>query len=565
MKTKRIRIALAQINPVVGDLRGNASKIMEFIRRGEEKGADIIAFPELAITGYPPEDLLLKRGFIRDNLKVLKEIVKKVSNSIVILGFVNAEKERIYNSACVIQKKAIKGIYSKIHLPNYGVFDEKRYFTAGGEINIFEIGKEIAFGVNICEDIWVEEGPSKIQAKMGAGLIINISASPYHAGKEGERIKMLKKRARDTGAFISYVNLVGGQDELVFDGGSVIISPEGRMLACAKMFEEDLLLHDILLEKRKTKERAIKLETVPEREKPPLEKRERIRMEIEEEIYRALLLGVSDYVKKNGFEKVVLGLSGGIDSALTAVIATDALGRDNVVALSMPSRYSSEETKRDAQKLAENLGIKLITVPIDGIFETYLRTLEVHFGGLPPDITEENLQARIRGNILMAFSNKFGWLVLNTGNKSELSTGYCTLYGDMVGGFGVLKDVPKTMVYRLAEWRNRKEGGKLIPETIFTRPPTAELKPDQKDQDTLPPYEVLDVIIKKYVEEDRDFKEIINSTGFNPELVKEVIGRIDRNEYKRRQSPPGVKITHRAFGKDRRVPITNRYMEGCKQ
>jgi NAD+ synthase (glutamine-hydrolysing) len=560
-----LRIALAQINPTVGDLSGNTKKISSFIKHTQEFKADIVIFPELAICGYPPEDLLLKEYFVRDNLKALDSLVEEVHGIIAIIGFVDQDRQRnLYNAAGVIHNAKIKGVYRKVELPNYGVFDEKRYFQPGADACVFMLGN-VLFGVNICEDIWKAKGIARLQAERGARLIINISASPYHRGKVSLRKRILTEQAKETDAFICYCNLVGGQDELVFDGGSLILNPEAEEVAVGKQFEEDLLVADLVI---RGKQRAksgyknyVKINGIKKTKKPGLSQKEITRLDSAAEIYYALVLGTRDYIRKNGFQKAVIGLSGGIDSCLTAVIACDAIGNNNVIGISMPSRYSSPETKADAKILANNLSIKFITVSIDNIFAMYLLLLEKEFIGLGHDATEENLQARIRGNILMAFSNKFGWIVLTTGNKSETSVGYCTLYGDMAGGFAVIKDVPKTLVYELARFRNEKENKRLIPESVFAREPSAELKLGQKDQDTLPPYATLDVILKKYIEENKDFTDIISSGRFNPEIVKSIIRMVDRNEYKRRQGPPGIKITPKAFGKDRRFPITNRYKE----
>jgi len=553
-----LRIALAQINCTVGDLESNFKKIKDYIQKAEEFGTDIIAFPELALTGYPPEDLLLKPKFIDDNLENLKELVKVVNNIVVIVGFVDKKGKDIYNAATIIYQKKIMGVYHKTLLPNYGVFDEKRYFRAGDELGVFGFGQCI-FGVNICEDIWHKDGPIRLQAKTGARLIFNINASPYYTGKIKEREKITQAQAKSNRAFIAYTNLVGGQDELIFDGQSMVVDNKGKIIARAGAFKEDLLVRDLDIPASsiKTSRRIITItKEIPHKNKIWLSRKEAKPLEPVAEIYQALLLGLKDYVSKNGFQKVVIGLSGGIDSSLVATLAADALGKDNVIGIFMPSRYSSSESETDARLLAQNLGIKFITISIEQIYKIYLMVLESPFFGLERDITEENLQARIRGNILMAFSNKFGWLVLTTGNKSEMSTGYATLYGDMAGGFAVIKDVPKTLVYKLAKYRNSLRS--VIPERVLTKEPTAELKPNQKDRDTLPAYETLDPILKAYIEEDKDLKEITH-LGFDSETVKRVLAMVDTSEYKRRQSPPGIKITPKAFGRDRRMPITNRY------
>ncbi len=558
-----MRIALAQINTVVGDFKGNSSKIGRFIKQAQKLKADIITFPELAICGYPPEDLLLKEHFVKDNLKSLNSLVKKVSSIVVVVGFVDRDKKgHLYNAAAIISKGKIKGICHKTRLPNYGVFDERRYFKPGKKSPLFVIN-QIVFGVNICEDIWEPGGVAGLQADKGAQLIINISASPYYAGKESLRKKILIRQAKGTGAYLCYNNLVGGQDELVFDGDSVIFDFAGKEIIRGKQFEEDLIVADLPVKKTADKIKGknyIKISVPENSKKPVLQQRKVKKLKEINKIYSALVLGTRDYIRKNGFQKVVVGLSGGIDSALTAVIAGDAIGKENVVGISMPSPYSSAETQKDARILAKNLGIRLITISIEKIFNVYLGALQKEFSGLKNDVTEENLQARIRANILMAFSNKFNWLVLTTGNKSETSVGYCTLYGDMAGGFAVIKDVPKMMVYRLAEFANEKENEIVIPESILVREPSAELRENQKDRDSLPPYTILDEIIKGYVEEDKSSQKI-TTNKISIGTARKIIRMIDKNEYKRRQSSPGIKITSKAFGKDRRFPITNRYKE----
>ncbi|MFH1897918.1 MAG: NAD+ synthase [Candidatus Desantisbacteria bacterium] len=586
-----LRIGMAQINPIVGDLNGNGQKIIEYILRAKEKGIDILSFPEMAVCGYPPEDLVFKPHFVKNNIETLHRIIKYTDDITVIVGFVDKDEEgNIYNAAGICQNQKLVNVYHKMNLPNYGVFDEKRHFTPGKKPLVFTIDETI-IGVNICEDIWIQDGPTAFQANIGnAEIILNISASPYHVGNGKLREEILAKQAADNGIMIYYNNLVGGQDELVFDGGSMVINQQGKVIACGRQFEEDLIIVDPLakaggenplLRGVDTTADGVCFSGVGAGPAPAL-----CGMQ---EIYQALVLGTHDYVHKNGFTRVVIGLSGGIDSAIVAAIATDALGTENVVGVSMPSQYSSPETQQDAQRLAENLGIEFHIVPIIGIFEIYLKSMSQEFAGLHSDVTEENLQARIRGNIIMAFSNKFGWLVLTTGNKSEIAVGYCTLYGDMAGGFAVIKDVPKTLIYRLAEWRNSAwfkrqivegnnplspfikgefhplspaSGGHytVIPEGILTRPPSAELKENQTDQDTLPPYEILDSILEAYIEKDKSSEEIV-SLGFESDIVKRVIKMVDTSEYKRRQSSPGIKITPKAFGRDRRLPITNRYVE----
>jgi len=565
-----IRIALAQINTIVGDLQGNKNKIMEYIDRAHAAGSDIVCFPELAVTGYPPEDLLLKPQFVKDNIQVMEDISKHVPSLVTVIGFVNQEDDRLYNAASVIYNGTIKGIYHKALLPNYGVFDEKRYFKAGGEPIVFAYG-EVRFGVNICEDIWFKEGPTKLQAMASARLILNINGSPYHVGKIKMREQAIIKQAREYQIFVVYTNMVGGQDELVFDGGSMVVDKEGYIIAQANQFKEELLIVDIsvssltvqsngLQQKRQWFQKsAIEItDKIPLKERtevvsPPVHK-----LETEAEIYNALILGLYDYVYKNGFSKVVIGLSGGIDSSLVCAIACDALGNKNVTGVFLPSYYTSHESRTDVYDLARNLDVSVMEIPIDSICSAYLSSLYEFFKDLKEDITEENIQARIRGNIIMALSNKFGWLVLTTGNKSEMSVGYATLYGDMAGGFAVIKDVPKTMVYRLARYRNTISP--VIPHNVLIKEPTAELKPNQKDSDTLPPYEVLDPILKLYIEEDKELHEIV-ATGIDAETAERVLRMVDLSEYKRRQAPPGIKITPKAFGKDRRMPITNRYKQ----
>ncbi len=535
----KIRVAVAQINPTVGDLKGNREKIVQFLEKARQSGADLVTFPELAITGYPPEDLLFKKSFLQENERSVRSLLPHTKGLACVVGFVHSVSGRLYNAAALLVNGRLQAVYHKNHLPNYGVFDEKRYFTPGKAPFVFSL-KGIRIGLSICEDLWVEKGSPLLEARKGAKLLVNLSASPYEAGKQEERRKLFSKRAKEAKAFLLYNNLVGGQDELVFDGGSMVLDEKGKVIRMAPQFEEALLIYDF--------------------EKPSLSKpKPFLPLSREEEIYRALVLGTRDYVLKNGFEKVVLGLSGGIDSSLVACIAADALGKEKVVGVSMPSLYSSRETQEDAKILARKLGIRFIELPLDAVFQSLLALLSDLFGGKKEGIAVENLQARIRGMLLMALSNQFGWLVLTTGNKSEMSTGYCTLYGDMAGGFAVIKDLPKTWVYELASFRNRKEV--VIPETVLTREPTAELKPNQKDSDTLPPYDQLDPILAAYIEKNLSISQM-KQAGFREILVKDVIRRVDGNEYKRRQGPPGIKVTPRAFGKDWRFPITNRYREG---
>ena len=569
---RRFRIGLGQVNVTVGDIAGNTRKLREWIERGRAQGCDLLAFPELAITGYPPEDLLFKPRFIEANLHALHELIPESRGLTVVVGFVDRQ-DGIYNAAAVLHDGALAGVYHKQHLPNYGVFDEKRYFHPGHGAPVF-VRDGAVIGVNVCEDIWVPTGPAAMQAWAGAELIVTINASPYHAEKWRQRAEMLATRASDHTAVVAYCNLVGGQDELVFDGQSFVFDERGERLALGHAFEEDLVVVDLDLDSvsrtrlRRTEDELehrvevtrIALAPVPAPPEPPLPARAVRPLEPVEEIYRALTLGTSDYVRKNGFQRVVIGLSGGIDSSLVACIAADALGPKNVVGVTMPSPFSSRGTRHDAGRLARALGIEFHRLPITGVFSAYRRALAALFKGLKADVTEENIQARIRGNLLMALSNKFGWLVLTTGNKSELGVGYCTLYGDMAGGFAVIKDVPKTLVYALARYRNARDRRPVIPESVLTRPPSAELRPDQTDQDTLPPYDVLDPILQAYVEENHSLADIV-ALGYDETTVRRVIGMVDRNEYKRRQGPPGIKITPRAFGKDWRLPIVNRFRE----
>jgi NAD+ synthase (glutamine-hydrolysing) len=593
LPSRPLRIALAQMNPRVGDLDGNAARIVSLIEQAKAAGAHLVAFPELAVTGYPPEDLVLKPGFLRENMRAVEAIAAKTTGIIAVVGFVNV-REDTYNAAAVIAEGQVRGLHHKFFLPNYGVFDEARYFQTGRELTTYDLDG-VTLGVTICEDIWHPGGPAYHLATIGdAQLLVNLNASPFHAGKWRFREKMLATRANDYACLLAWVNQVGGQDELVFDGHSMIFDSEAQLVARGPSFEEALLLADLdpvsvfhtrLMDPRRRTEKlalrdsgvTVQRVTLPAitptkgeatvtkvLQPDPAESHHHIITsshhhpppERLEEIYRALVLGTRDYVEKNGFQGALIGISGGIDSALTACIAVDALGPERVTLVSMPSLFSSAETQSDAHTIAQNLGVRFHEVPIREIQQVYDKALKDVFAGRPRDIAEENLQARARGNILMALSNKFGWIVLTTGNKSEMACGYATLYGDMAGGFAVVKDVPKTLLYELSEWRN--QNGQPIPPSIIDRPPTAELRPDQKDVDSLPPYEVLDPILHAYVEEDRNLEEIVR-LGFDEETVRRVILMVDRNEYKRRQAPPGVKITPKAFGKDRRLPITNRY------
>ncbi len=582
----KIQVALCQVNTVVGDLAGNTERIIDAVTRAEEFEADVVAFPELSITGYPPEDLLLKPGFVQDNLYFLEQVAAAVNSCAVVVGFVDSPREErstplskgsrqpIYNAAAVCSKGEVVGVYHKRLLPNYGVFDEKRYFAQGkGLYTLYKLEGSLV-GISICEDLWFPNGPVLAQAKGGASLVININASPYSVGRLADRLAVLRERVQEANCHIAYVNQVGGQDELVFDGGSMVVSPSGDILGISPQFEEDMLVVDLHLEggsanghldasavhlvdlgasTRGTKEPILRGIAPSDRGIVPSLSRE-------EEIYKALVLGTKDYVRKNGFKDVVIGLSGGIDSSLVATIATDALGAQHVHGVAMPSRYSSQGSITDAQILVKNLGIDLHIIPIESVHQMFADVLAPVLGNVPTGLTDENLQSRIRGIILMALSNANGWLVLTTGNKSELATGYSTLYGDSVGGFGVIKDVLKTVVYSLCRYRNSKDGREIIPESILLKPPSAELREGQIDEQSLPPYDLLDPVLQGYVEQDHTAIELVE-LGFDSNLVHEVVHLVDSAEYKRRQMPPGVRITMKAFGKDRRMPITNLYKE----
>ncbi len=573
---RRFRVGLGQINPTVGDFDGNVKKILAGIARARAQGCALVAFPELAIPGYPPEDLVFKPAFIEANLRALADIERASRGLTVVVGFID-RRDDIFNSAAVLHDGVRAGVYDKQYLPNYGVFDENRYFQAGKEAPVWQIG-DVTLAVNICEDIWYPTGPTTLQAFSGAELIVTINASPYHAGKARFRERMVMTRAADDVVCVAFVNTVGGQDELVFDGGSVIVDERGDRVAAGKQFEEDFVVADLdldgvfrarLHDSRRRKEklgveqpsRRVVLPVVA----PPVTTTLPAPASVTPlphvaEVFQALVLGTRDYVRKNGFRHVVIGLSGGIDSSLVAAVAVEALDKENVSGVTMPSPYSSTGTRSDAETLARNLGIEFQTLAITDVFDAYKRTLAPPFKGRAEDVAEENLQARIRGNLLMALSNKFGWLVLTTGNKSEYAVGYTTLYGDMAGGFAVIKDVPKTLVYDVSRHVNERAGREVIPESVFTRAPSAELRPDQTDQDTLPPYEVLDAILHAYVEEDRGVDDII-ALGQDEKTVRRVVAMINQNEYKRRQGPIGVKITPRAFGRDWRLPIVNRFRE----
>jgi NAD+ synthase (glutamine-hydrolysing) len=578
-RPKPLRAALAQIDPTVGDIPANADKIADWIGRAKEAGAAIVVFPELAVTGYPPEDLLLKTAFLDAAAAALEELAAEADGIVALVGFPERTDD-VYNAAAVLGDGRVAAVYRKVHLPNYGVFDEQRYFQAGTEPALIEVAG-LPVGITICEDIWEPGPPATAEALAGAELIVNLSASPYHAGKGLERERMLVQRARDNLVSVLFCNVVGGQDELVFDGHSVAIDQDGEVLVRAPQFEESLTLCTIDPGAvAASRLRDPRHRTAARRERKAVPVLASIDLELgeagevggetaellgpEQEVYAALCLGLRDYVEKNGFEHVVLALSGGIDSALCALVAADALGPERVTCVSMPSSYSSEGTRADARAIAENLGVDLLEISIGDAMGAYDDMLAEAFAGREPDIAEENVQARIRGNVVMALSNKFGWLVLTTGNKSEMSVGYATLYGDMAGGFAVLKDVFKGWVYRLVRWRNADEGRELVPESVLERPPSAELRYEQRDDESLPSYELLDRILAGYVEQDLDAAELV-AQGLPAEEVERVIRMVDSAEYKRRQAPPGIRISAKAFGRDRRLPITNRYESSAER
>jgi len=568
-----MRIALAQINPVVGDLAGNRDLILGRLDEAKAAGADLAIFPELAVTGYPPEDLLLRPGFVRAAEATLEEIARAARGIVAIVGTPTFDRD-LYNAAAVCAGGEVKALVKKRFLPNYGVFDEMRYFAQGSELFLFEHGETLV-GVTVCEDMWQPGPPATDLALAGAELIVNISASPFHLLRDREREEMFRTRARDTSAFVAFCNTVGGQDELIFDGHSLVIDDEGTVLARAPGFEECLLVVDVdpssVVQRRLTDARRRSLasergdfDVTTIHIGTPHEQSEHAQPKLAtfcddlEQMRLALELGLNDYVRKNGFREIVVGVSGGIDSALVAALAAEALGSDRVHCVSMPSRYSSEGTRGDAQRLAEALGCDFREIAIEPIVEQFISALESHFAGFDPDLTEENLQARVRGTLLMALSNKFGWLLVATGNKSEMSVGYATLYGDMAGGFALLKDVYKTDVFRLAIHLNERAGRELIPQSIIDRAPSAELRDAQLDEDSLPPYPKLDAVLEAYVEQDRTLEELSND-GFEPDVVERAVALVDRAEYKRRQAPPGVRLRPKAFGRDRRTPITNRW------
>jgi NAD+ synthase (glutamine-hydrolysing) len=569
-----MRVALAQINTTVGDIWGNVERMSDALKRAVDSGADLVAFPELTIPGYPPEDLLMRPNFIEENMRALNEFAGQVPEDIVAaVGFVDLDAD-LYNACAVLSGGEVLHRYHKQYLPNYGVFDENRYFREGSGAPIVDLGGDLV-GVSVCEDIWYPGGPAREQALSGASVLLNISASPYHRRKGAFRERMLGVRASDYGCYVVFCNLVGGQDELVFDGHSVVFDPEGSLVARATQFREDFQIVDLYTDqslmqrlhdprpRKENPERPPAVIKVPLHDPAPAESVEaRVEPSLSEEgeVLEALVLGLGDYFRKNGFSRAVLGISGGIDSSLGAVVAAEALGPENVTGVLMPSRYTSDLSNTDAAALAKNLGIDTQTVPIGPAFDAYEKMLRDAFKGLPEDVTEENLQSRIRGNILMALSNKFGWIVLSTGNKSEMSVGYSTLYGDSAGGFAVIRDVPKTMVYKVSHHYNEKKNREIIPDSILDKEPSAELREDQRDTDSLPPYDVLDPILEAYIEEDMGIAQIVDS-GFEEEDVRRIVQLVDRAEYKRRQAPTGIKVTGRAFGRDRRMPITNRYFE----
>jgi NAD+ synthase (glutamine-hydrolysing) len=554
-----VRAGLAQLNLVVGDLDGNTERIIGAIKAAESDRCDLVAFPELAITGYPPEDLLLKPAFVSDNREALHRVMAASGRCAALVGFVDQVGDDLFNAVAICADGRLVGTYHKHRLPNYEVFDERRYFEPGSDpVELYRIGG-VRVAATICEDAWVADGPLAAAGRAGAELIVNVNGSPFHAGKQRERERILADRAREAGCPIVYVNMVGGQDELVFDGGSQVLDAQGQVVSRVERFDDVVFVTDVHVPERpEPADLALVVEVSATSSAGTGVVTGAAPLDDEREIYEALVLGTRDYVQKNGFGDVVVGLSGGVDSSLVATIAVDALGPERVHGVLMPSRYSSEGSITDAELLAVNLGIDARVIAIEPAHEAFSAMLAESFAERAPDLTEENLQSRIRGVTLMALSNKLGWLVLTTGNKSESAVGYSTLYGDTAGGFAVIKDVPKLLVYRLCRGRNQRAGRELIPESVLEKPPSAELRPDQRDDQSLPPYEQLDPIIQAYVEDDRTASELVEM-GFDPAVVERIVRLIDLAEYKRRQSPPGVRITTKAFGKDRRLPITNRY------
>lgn len=568
---RHIRVAIAQLNPLVGDIAGNVEMILEAYGAALAEKADLVVTPELSITGYPPEDLLLRPAFVADAMAAVERLAARVGRAALVVGFPEAGHD-LHNSAAILAEGGVRGIYRKQVLPNYSVFDEERYFIPGDEVGPLYVVAGVAVGLTICEDIWSPVGPYAEQAAGGAELLVNINGSPYRAGKQRIRETLLATRSSDVSVPVVYANQVGGQDELVFDGGSMVLDHQGRLAARARLFDTDLLVTDIevplpyrqrLLDPRGRPhrdhlDRLVVSATAVDPDRATVTPRVERPLDPLAELWQALVTGTRDYVHKNGFTDVVIGLSGGIDSSLVAAVAADALGPEHVHGVSMPSRFSSEGSRTDARKLAANLGIDYRTIPIEAAHEALLEMLAPSFEGREADTTEENIQSRIRGLVLMALSNKFGWMVLTTGNKSESAVGYATLYGDTAGGYAVIKDVFKLQVYELCRWKNSRTGREVVPVTVLTKAPSAELRPDQRDDQSLPPYEVLDPLLEAYVEDDRTAAEMIEM-GFDPALVRRVTRLVDLAEYKRRQSPPGPKVSPKAFGKDRRLPITNGY------
>ena len=577
------RIALAQVNTIVGDLRGNKELVRDWLGRASAHGADLAAFPELTLTGYPPEDLVLYPSFVAESKRLLHELAAEVTGISAVVGFVDEVDGQLFNASVLLANGEVQGVYHKIHLPNYGVFDERRYFQPGTVCPVIDLGRCV-IGLNICEDIWQSVGPSEVQCDAGAEVIVNINGSPFEIDKRNTREGLVTSAAGRNRAFVAYVNQVGGQDELVFDGGSMVAGPDGNVIASSPQFEEDLLVIDLDIQQVRSARRASPVEDrggsryrataetwkvrapIPNI-RPALPPPRIAEADILDVTYSALVVGTRDYVRKTGFGKVAVALSGGVDSSLVAAVAADALGAPNVVGVSMPSRYSSEGSRSDAAELAKRLGIEMWNIPIEPGHTAFEEMLAPHIAGTESGTAEENVQARIRGNLMMAISNKFGWLVLTTGNKSEMATGYATLYGDMAGGFAVIKDVPKTLVYDLARRRNESGPGSPVPQSVIDKPPSAELRPDQLDEDSLPPYPVLDRILEMYVEKRQPIQQIVESERSvdgeraDEATIRRIAGLVDRNEYKRRQAAPGVKITGLAFGRDRRLPLASQYRD----